>query len=50
MSSAVSQTLSKYNLLFNNENTYAETETKLDCISSIWDDDQIQRLDENNWQ
>ena len=36
--------------MFNNEKTWAETETKLDFLSSIPDDDHIQRLDENNWQ
>ena len=28
----------------------AETATKLDLISSIWDDDNIRRVDEKNWQ
>ena len=32
------------------EKTSAETATKLDFISSIWDDDHIRRLDEKNWQ
>ena len=36
--------------LFNKEKTNSETENKLDFISSIWDDDQILRLGENNWQ
>ena len=35
---------------FNKEKTSAETATKLDLISSIWDDDHIRRLDEKNWQ
>ena len=35
---------------FNKEKTSAETTTKLDFISSIWDDDHIRRLDEKNWQ
>ena len=30
--------------------TSAETATKLDLISFIWDDDHIWRLDEKNWQ
>ena len=44
MSYFTSQLLSKYNYLFNNENTCAEIETEIDFISSIWDDDQIMRL------
>ena len=35
-------------VFFNNEKTCAETENRLDFISSIWDDDHILRLDENN--
>ena len=35
-----------FNSFFNKENTSAETATKLDFISSIWDDDHIWRLDE----
>ena len=50
MSFSESQSLSKHYYLFNNEKMYAETETKLDLISSTWDDDHIQRLDENNWE
>ena len=50
MSYSASQSLSKYNYLFNNENTCAEIETNIDFISSFWDDDLIQRLDENKWQ
>ena len=48
--------LSQANLLqhciqiFIKEKTSAETTTKLDIISSIWDDDHIQRIDEKNWQ
>ena len=37
-------------MLFNNEKSCAEKETKLDFISSIWDDDHIQMFDENKWQ
>ena len=37
-------------LFFNKENTSAETATKIDFISSKWDDDHIRRLDEKNWQ
>ena len=44
MSYFTSQLLSKYHYLSNHENTCAEIETELDCISSIWDDDQIPRL------
>ena len=50
MSSSTSQLLSKYHYLFDNENKCAETETRLDFISSIWDDDHILRLDKNKWQ
>ena len=50
ISSSASQSSLKFHLIFNNEKTCAETETKLDFISSIWDDDHILRLDENNWQ
>ena len=50
MSSSVSQLLSKYNYLLNHEKTYAETETRLDFISFIWEDYHIMRLDENIWQ
>ena len=50
MSYSASQSLSKYYYLFDNEKTRAETETKLDFISSIWDDDHILRIDENNWK
>ena len=39
-----------HHFFLNNENTYTETETKLDFISSNWDDDNMMRLDENNWQ
>ena len=48
MSSSTSQFLSKFHSLFNNENSCAEK--KPDFISSILDDDCIQRLGENNWQ
>ena len=50
MLSSASQLMSKYHSLFNNENTFAETEKNIDFISSIWDDDHILRLDENNWK
>ena len=49
MSSTTCQSSSKLRSFFNKENTSAETETKLDFTSSIWDDDQIMRLDEKNW-
>ena len=50
MSSTTSQSSSTFHLLFNKEKTGAETETNLDFISYIWDDDHILRLDEKNWQ
>ena len=42
--------MSEFHPFFNNKNTCAETEIKLDFIPSIWDDDQMMRLDKNNWQ
>ena len=45
-----SQSSSKFRSLFNEEKARAEIFTKLDFISSIWDDDHIQRLNENNWK
>ena len=48
--SSASQSSSKFHSFFNMEETSAETETKLDLISSIWDDDHILGLDENNWK
>ena len=42
--------MSKYCYLFNNGKECAETETKLDFISSISYDDHNLRLDKNNWQ
>ena len=45
ISSSASQSISKYHYLFNNEKKCSEIETKLDFISSIWDDDHILRLD-----
>ena len=50
ISSYASQSLSRYHYLFNNKNTCAEIETKINFISSIWDDDHILRHDEKNWQ
>ena len=50
MPSSTSQSLSKYHVLFNNEKSFAETETKLYFIWSIWDYDHIMRLYENNLQ
>ena len=50
MQSYASQSFPKYHSLFHNKNTCAETETKLDFISFIWDDDHIVRIYENNWQ
>ena len=39
-----------YHSFLNKKKTSAETATKLDFISSIWDDDHIWRLDEKNWK
>ena len=50
MSSPTSQSSPAYYSFFNKEKTSAETATKLDFVSSIWDDDHIRRLDEKNWQ
>ena len=46
MLSTISQYYSTFRSFFNKEKTSAETETKLEFISSIWDDDHILRLDE----
>ena len=46
MLSTTSQSYSAFHSFFNKENKSAETETKLNFISSIWDDDHIRRLDE----
>ena len=46
MSSTTSQYFSAFHSFLNKENTSVETETKLDFISSIWDDDHIWRIDE----
>ena len=35
--------------LFNKKEASTETKTKLDFLSSIWDDDRIERLDVNKW-
>ena len=48
--STTSQSSSKFHSFFNKENKSAETETKLDFISSILDDGHILRLDEKIWQ
>ena len=50
MSSPTSQSSPAFHSFFNKEKTSAETATKLDFISYIWDDDHIMRLDEKNWQ
>ena len=50
MSYTTSQYYSTFHSFFNKEKTSAETETKIDFISSIWDDNHILRLDEKNWQ
>ena len=48
MSASTRKYLSKFHSLFNNEKACANTETKLDFISSIWDDYIIHRVHENN--
>ena len=48
MSSTTSQSSLSFHLFFNKVKASAETETKLDLISSIWDNDHILRLDEKN--
>ena len=50
MSFTTSQSSPEFHSFFNMEKTSAETATKLNLISSIWDDDYIWRLDEKNWQ
>ena len=50
MSSSASRSSSKFHSFSNKEKSSAETETKLDFISYIWDNDHILRLDEKNWQ
>ena len=50
MLSSASPSFSKFHPFFNKEKIGAETETKPDFISSIWDDDQILRIDENKWK
>ena len=47
---SASQYSLNFHLLFNKERIISETETKIDFISSIWDDDNILRLDKNNLQ
>ena len=46
MSSTTSQHSPEFHTFFNKEKTSAEIATKMDFISSIWDDDHIRRLDE----
>ena len=46
MLSTTSQSSSTFHLFFDKENKSAESETKLDFISSIWDNDHIMMLDE----
>ena len=48
--STTSQSSSTFHSFFNKEKTSEETETRLDFISYIWDDDHILRLDGKNWQ
>ena len=45
MSSPTSQFSPAFNSFFNKEKTSAETATRIDLISSIWEDDHIRRLD-----
>ena len=46
MSSPTSQSSPEFHSFFNKEKISAETATKLNIISSIWDDDHIRRVDE----
>ena len=48
MSSPRSQSSPAFHSFFNKEKKIAETATKLDFISYIWDDDYIRKLDEKN--
>ena len=50
MSSPTSQSSPAFHSFFNKEKTSAETATKIYFIPSMWDDDQIWKLDEKNWQ
>ena len=50
MSSTTSQSSPSFHSFLNTEKTSVETATKINFISSIWDDDHIMRLDEKNWQ
>ena len=50
MSSPRNQSSPALHSFLNKEKTSAETTTKLDIISFIWDDYHIQRPDEKNWQ
>ena len=50
MSSPTSQSSPAFHSFFDKEKTSAETVTKIDFISSIWDDNYIRRIDEKNWQ
>ena len=50
MSSTTSQSSPAFHSFLDKEKTSAETTTKLNLISSIWDDDHIRRIDEKNWQ
>ena len=45
-----SQSSPAFHSIFNKKKTSAEIATKLNFISSIWDDYHIWRLDEKNWQ
>ena len=46
MSSTTSQSSPAFHSFLNKEKTNSETATKLNFISSIWDDDHLRRLDE----
>ena len=48
MLSTTNQSSLTLHLFSSKENTSKETETRLDFISSIWDDDHILRLDGKN--
>ena len=49
VSDSAIQSYLKFHPLFNTDKACEETETKLDFVSYIWDDDRIHRIDESNW-
>ena len=50
MFSPTSQSSTAFHSFLNKEKKSTETATKLNLISSIWDDDHIPSLDEKKWQ